>query len=323
MTTLGPAAEAVFSLQHMGTRAEPAFREWRKQVTARLRSGQLDRGVVEALRRSPDLTWLLSQGEGAISGERAEVSGLSRSDIRTAMERYAEVSVSPYWEQMLAHLTTVRERLMERSSGNNESLLASLHPQISWNGQYLEMQNGENRHFDLTGRGLLLAPSVFLGARPAVLLRNVAGTSALPVLVFSVSSQNGVKETLWNTHARDMEALDALMGRTRAQLLRLTLAGGTTSELARHVGTSAAAVSQHTGVLRNAGLIRSERDRNTVTHRITDLGRAVLNGMGPALAVPTQTRRVPDAADTMVPRARQRFPRQRIAAPVHMAYQAS
>jgi DNA-binding transcriptional ArsR family regulator len=54
--------------------------------------------------------------------------------------------------------------------------------------------------------------------------------------------------------------------------------GCSTTDLARRVGVSPAAASQHATVLRNAGLVMRQRDRNTVLHTLTALGRAVLNG---------------------------------------------
>ena len=53
--------------------------------------------------------------------------------------------------------------------------------------------------------------------------------------------------------------------------------GCTTGEVARRLNISAAAASQHTTVLRNAGLLVSQRDRNTVLHTLTPLGRAMLD----------------------------------------------
>jgi DNA-binding transcriptional ArsR family regulator len=47
--------------------------------------------------------------------------------------------------------------------------------------------------------------------------------------------------------------------------------------VARRLNISPAAASQHTTVLRNAGLLVSHRDRNTVLHTLTPLGRAMLN----------------------------------------------
>jgi DNA-binding transcriptional ArsR family regulator len=42
------------------------------------------------------------------------------------------------------------------------------------------------------------------------------------------------------------------------------------------LGISPAAASQHASVLRNAGLLVTRRDRNTVLHTLTPLGSAML-----------------------------------------------
>jgi DNA-binding MarR family transcriptional regulator len=54
------------------------------------------------------------------------------------------------------------------------------------------------------------------------------------------------------------------------------VAGCTTSELAALLGVTPSAVSKHTAILREAGLISTHRDRNTVLHSLTPLGSALL-----------------------------------------------
>jgi DNA-binding transcriptional ArsR family regulator len=49
-----------------------------------------------------------------------------------------------------------------------------------------------------------------------------------------------------------------------------------TSELARHVGISPSAASQHTAVLRDAGLIVSHRHANSVFHQLSPAGGTLL-----------------------------------------------
>jgi DNA-binding transcriptional ArsR family regulator len=49
------------------------------------------------------------------------------------------------------------------------------------------------------------------------------------------------------------------------------------AQLARRVGVSAASVSQHTAVLREAGLIHTSRIGKAVLHTMTPLGTALLN----------------------------------------------
>ncbi|MGW2332208.1 ArsR/SmtB family transcription factor [Streptomyces sp. NPDC001700] len=201
------------------------------------------------------------------------------------MEDFIQLSIAPYWQQILAHLVLQREARMKAQADGGEHLLNFLHSDVRMVGRVLEVPAADDVDIELDGKGLLLAPSLFLGARPGVLFRDVKGTNGRPVFVFSAQPDPEASRALWSPQAKDGEALDALMGRTRAQLLRLALAGGTTSELAQRVGTSAASVSQHTSVLRKAGLIRSERHRNTMNHRITALGRAVLDGRSQPMAV--------------------------------------
>ena len=64
----------------------------------------------------------------------------------------------------------------------------------------------------------------------------------------------------------------------RAAALAAIGDGCSTTDLARRVGISAAAASQHATILRNAGLITSNRERNMVLHSLTPLGVSVLNG---------------------------------------------
>ncbi|MEW2180604.1 winged helix-turn-helix domain-containing protein [Streptomyces sp. NPDC005406] len=278
-------SEAIFSIHHVGVKSEPAFREWRNQLARRIRSSDEMTRDVQMLRRAPDLSWLLGPERDKSPAERNPSTGPSRRELRAAMDSFMQLSIAPYWQQILTHLTVQREARMKAQTDGGEYLLNFLHPGIRISGRILELPAAEDADIELEGKGLLLAPSLFLGARPGALLRNVKGTDGRPVLVFSAQPDAETSRALWSPQAKDGEALDALMGRTRAQLLRLAMTGGTTSELAQQVGTSAASVSQHTSVLRKSGLIRSERHRNTMNHRITALGQAVLNGRSQPAAV--------------------------------------
>ncbi|MFK0284096.1 ArsR/SmtB family transcription factor [Streptomyces sp. NPDC090499] len=71
-------------------------------------------------------------------------------------------------------------------------------------------------------------------------------------------------------------SLTSLLGRTRATVLRAVAAGATTGELARVAGVSASSISQHTSVLREAGLITSQRQAASVLHTLTPLGASML-----------------------------------------------
>ncbi|MFC7469591.1 winged helix-turn-helix domain-containing protein [Actinomadura keratinilytica] len=53
----------------------------------------------------------------------------------------------------------------------------------------------------------------------------------------------------------------------------------TTGELAQLAGISGPGASQHTAVLRKAGLITTRRERNMAWHELTPLGRAMLTNL--------------------------------------------
>jgi DNA-binding transcriptional ArsR family regulator len=68
-----------------------------------------------------------------------------------------------------------------------------------------------------------------------------------------------------------------LLGRARATLLEALRSPATTTELARALGVTPSAVSQHLAVLRESGLVERERSGRRVGYRITALGTALLD----------------------------------------------
>ncbi|MEV1178870.1 winged helix-turn-helix domain-containing protein, partial [Nonomuraea sp. NPDC049784] len=65
--------------------------------------------------------------------------------------------------------------------------------------------------------------------------------------------------------------------RTRAAVLATLRAPATTTSVAERVGISLGSASQHTTVLRNAGLISTTRTGGAVLHTLTPLGQALLH----------------------------------------------
>ncbi|MGW0669853.1 ArsR/SmtB family transcription factor [Streptomyces sp. NPDC002746] len=81
------------------------------------------------------------------------------------------------------------------------------------------------------------------------------------------------------THAR---ALDALLGATRAIVLRAVAQrpDSTTGEISRATRVAPATASHHTSVLRQAGLITTQRTGGSVHHRLAPLGESLLGQRG-------------------------------------------
>jgi len=314
--TADPVWELVLSLHLLqGRRHEPLLTEWRRSTARTLRKDSAaerfrlllalnpPRGYfpdfltpyasregfqagLEAVRGTPvdmlhrDLTRLAEENRlptPAAALARGEPEVLRH--LTDSMARYHSLAVTPYWPRIQAAVEADRARRARAMlDGGPEGLLASLRPGMRYAGGVLEVLDyPDSRELHLDGRGLLLVPSFFCAPTPVALL----DPTLPPVLVYPVDRLGGLVPRTGPGAGRNpdgtREALGALLGRTRAAVLEAADDGCTTGEMARRLRISAAAASQHTTVLRNAGLLVSHRDRNTVLHTLTPLGRAVLD----------------------------------------------
>jgi DNA-binding transcriptional ArsR family regulator len=189
-----------------------------------------------------------------------------------AMAAHYRVALAPFWRDIRAGVDVDRaargETLLNRGG---EGLLATLHPTIRWNPPVLEAAYPQERDLHLDGRGLRLQPAVFCWRMPITVL----DPAQPPVLVYPVAPE--LRMFVPDRREAATGPLTALLGRTRAAALEVIGAGTTTGELARRLGVSPSTASQHATVLRDTGLIVSYRDRNTVRHSLTELGRRLLD----------------------------------------------
>ncbi|MFI7425586.1 ArsR/SmtB family transcription factor [Micromonospora sp. NPDC049836] len=309
-----PMWELVLSLHLLqGRERQPLLLEWRRSVARALRAETAaeqfrlllalnpPRGYfpdfltpyasregfeagLEAVRGTPidllrrDLTVLAEENElptSAAALARGEPEIMTH--LTSSMTRYRSVAIAPYWPRIQAAVEADRARRARAMlDGGPEGLLASLRPGMRWADGVLEVVDyPDSRELHLDGRGLMLVPAFFCARTPVALL----DPALPPVLVYPVDRLGGLAVGAGAAAEPDggREALAALLGRTRAAVLAASDDGCTTGELARRLSISAAAASQHATVLRNAGLLVSHRDRNTVLHTLTPLGRAVLD----------------------------------------------
>ena len=151
-----------------------------------------------------------------------------------------------------------------------QEMLATLHPLVSWNGTVLQIEAPQELDVYPGGAGLMLLPSLFWTGRPMV--GDHPDGSA--VIVYPALTPL----PLVGEAAED--PLGELLGRTRAAVLELAVTERTTSELARELHVTPAAVSGHTKTLRAAGLIVSARAGKAVLHSATPLGDRLLASAG-------------------------------------------
>lgn len=216
-------------------------------------------GLIDAA-SAPAATWLDDLARGRVPAMR----GLHR-----ALHIYHRELVEPYLPVIEKGLRiecagAVRRYLVSGPEG----LLRGLAPFAHWQPPVLVVGYPVDRDLHLAGRGLVVIPSYFCLFHPVAL----ADPLLPPVLACPLKPAS----RLLACGDEDGAPLDALLGTTRAAILRAVVGGDITTGLARRVGISPATVSHHTGVLRAAGLIATERHENVARHLITPLGLRIL-----------------------------------------------
>jgi hypothetical protein len=190
--------------------------------------------------------------------------------------------LAPSWDRIADGFRADRAiRMRHMAAGGIERVLAEANPRwMRWKPPTLEIEMPNGVEYDLypAGRGVVLAPSVF---RTRTLVLD--DSEPQPVVTYPADPGWPVRGlTLLapppSTRA-SASAVAALLGSTRSVVLNVIAErpGCSTKELAATAGIAPASASEHATVLRNAGLIRTGRHRNTVLHSVTDLGLALLN----------------------------------------------
>jgi len=235
---------------------------------------------LEAIRRTPktllrqdlerlgrDRTLTAPGMPGLARGETAALSDLTRS--LNAVDRLV---IAPHRDVIGRAVARDREvRANALLTGGVEAMLASLAPMATYRDGELCVPAHRDQTVQLDGRGLVLIPSYFNLVQPLTLL----DPALQPVLVYAVPRP---PDTIITNHDRPRHDLAPLIGATRLAVLQSVDDGATTSDLARRAGVAIASASEHARVLRNAGLITSQRDGNRVVHHLTPLGASLLLG---------------------------------------------
>lgn len=199
----------------------------------------------------------------------AQASERGIGDILTA---YYQRLLQPFWPTVQAHVGADRSvRTRAVLGGGGEALLNSLRPTLRWNSPTLYADYPADREEHLKGNGLMLAPSYFCWQSPLLLMER---NGPVPLLFYQIDHDRTTASDTVDPRGPE-QALAALIGRTRSRILLALVQPHTTGELAVVFGVSAASISQHTSVLRAAGLITTRREANIAIHGATDLGVAL------------------------------------------------
>ncbi|QKV96798.1 winged helix-turn-helix transcriptional regulator [Streptomyces sp. NA02950] len=193
--------------------------------------------------------------------------------LRRAQHAAFETLVRPVWSQVqdLHRAEFSRHALAVAEHGIGPAL-AALVPGTRWCESGWEIEAPVARDISLGGRGLVLLPTFHWTGGPLV--------SDLPGSPVAVTYPAGPGVPLSPPVAgADDDALAAVLGRTRVEMLFLLAQEHTTSGLARRLRVSNATVSAHAAALRGAGLITTVRAGRAVLHQRTALG-SLLTGEG-------------------------------------------
>ncbi|QGN46525.1 helix-turn-helix domain-containing protein [Micromonospora sp. WMMD558] len=151
------------------------------------------------------------------------------------------------------------------------SAVAGLDPRLRWvpGGAvgYIEVADRDPETYTLAGQGLLLVPTVF-----GMMINYVQQPWPFAI----VYRASGVAELLGPPDpTRPDEALDRLVGRARATILRALAVPATTSQLVAQLNLSLGGAGDHLSVLRESGLVTRTRTGRAVLYRRTPLGDAL------------------------------------------------
>ena len=216
--------------------------------------------------------------EPFVQRPRQAIEGLAE-----LMREYWARCHSEHWPRMrslLEHDVLYRSRQI--ADGGTARLFCDLDTGVSWSDGVLTIDCGEcDSDLDLDERGLLLVPSVFVWPKVTILtLEPWQPTLAYPA--------RGVG-MLWSPEESGApDALERLVGRTRAMLLAALESPRSTTELAGELGLTPGGVSQQLGVLRDAGLVCGRRVARSVLYLRSAEGDALLEASGQAEDAPAE-----------------------------------
>lgn len=182
-----------------------------------------------------------------------------------------DVLVRPWWPTIRRHVEADIGWWTSISADQGVGvMLERLHRRITWDGETLVVSpTAIAQDVDRRGTGLVLVPSAFNAPRASI-----AAVQGGPTRLVFPTRSLGV---IWDDGMHPVvDGLASLMGRTRARVLRLTAAPTTTSALSAASGMSMATVSEHLAVLRDAGLVSSDRHGREVKYLATRVGRALV-----------------------------------------------
>ncbi|KUL32006.1 ArsR/SmtB family transcription factor [Actinoplanes awajinensis] len=185
------------------------------------------------------------------------------------LARAWSVLLAEQWPAMRAVCERdVVHRAAELGRAGWAAALSGLGPKVRWRDGGIDLSGHTGTAGALDGSGLLLVPSVLIWPGTAVF-----GDDPWPKAI--VYPARGVGTLFEPSPPAAPDALAALLGRSRAQLLISLAEPASTTQLATVLGLATGAVGDHLAVLHRAGLVSRARAGRSVLYTRTPLGDAL------------------------------------------------
>ncbi|MFI6943284.1 helix-turn-helix domain-containing protein [Streptomyces sp. NPDC050418] len=202
------------------------------------------------------------------TGRLADADGTAMAEVSRSFEVVHEQLIRPEWTRVTATVEMDRARRLGALEHGFSALLSAMAP-FTWKDPVLSAPYPMDWDIRLRGRGICFVPSYFCDRLPVA----IVDPHLPPVVVYPLQDppDDGPGDA----------ALDALLGANRARVLAALRTASTTGAVARLTGLRDSVVSNHLKVLRNAGLIDSERRGTHVVHTVTARGSILLRHDNP------------------------------------------
>jgi DNA-binding transcriptional ArsR family regulator len=203
----------------------------------------------------------------------------SLAEIAAELGECHERLIMPHWERIRPVLEAdIAYRAGLLAGGGARSLFSDLHRDVRWSEGTLTINDTDERspvfRVMLGPDGVVLVPSVFNWPQVSY----SKATSTQTTLVYPARGTATVWEGGVTAGGTGAEAVEELLGAPRARLLVALRSPATTTALARRLGVTASAVSQHLAALHRGGLVDRQRSGRTVLYQTSELGLALLAG---------------------------------------------
>jgi DNA-binding transcriptional ArsR family regulator len=200
------------------------------------------------------------------------------SAVRDELLRYWRVALEPFWPQIRAIVRVDQCYRMEQfAAGGVAYLLQELHPDLSLQNGALHVHKARRavHHCDLAGQPIVLLPCVF--AWPTLTV-GCCGVEQ-PSLSYPPRGIAGLGGGPPGDRVESSDRLSPLVGRSKLNVLTALDYPKTTTQLAKELNVSPAAVSQHLKVLSSTNLVVSRRGGRMVWYQRTAAAAALLSSV--------------------------------------------